>query len=188
MYYYLIHIVAAKNNGSKDWIQIVVFLAMIAVYSLSGILKAKMKKKEPQTGEEKPHRPLPAGPMPQPQYRQTAERGKISWLQSAAQKIAVKAEKSGYSPAIKPEEPIPTQKIQSDAINSPVLTSEPSVKMQDKRVIPSVSSETSRLISHPSYDLLNLSDPESLRRAILHYEILGKPMSLRGPGEQIIGL
>jgi len=35
----------------------------------------------------------------------------------------------------------------------------------------------------PAYD-----DPEQLRRAILHYEILGKPLSLRGPGEHIIGL
>jgi len=36
--------------------------------------------------------------------------------------------------------------------------------------------------------LLDYADPEELRRAILHYEILGKPLSLRGPGEQIIGL
>ncbi len=36
--------------------------------------------------------------------------------------------------------------------------------------------------------LLDVSDPEAIRRAILHYEIFGKPMSLRGPGEQIIGL
>jgi hypothetical protein len=35
----------------------------------------------------------------------------------------------------------------------------------------------------PAYD-----DPEQLRRAILHYEILGKPLSLRGRGEHIIGL
>jgi len=36
--------------------------------------------------------------------------------------------------------------------------------------------------------LLDASDPEALRRAILHYEILGKPLSLRGQGEHIIGL
>ena len=36
--------------------------------------------------------------------------------------------------------------------------------------------------------LSDYENPENLRRAILHYEILGKPLSLREPGEHIIGL
>jgi len=36
--------------------------------------------------------------------------------------------------------------------------------------------------------LSDYDDPEKLRRAILHYEILGKPLSLRDPSEHIIGL
>jgi hypothetical protein len=36
--------------------------------------------------------------------------------------------------------------------------------------------------------LSDYDDSEKLRRAILHYEILGKPLSLREPGEHIIGL
>jgi len=36
--------------------------------------------------------------------------------------------------------------------------------------------------------LSDYADPEELRRAILHYEILGKPLSLRDPSGQIIGL
>lgn len=36
--------------------------------------------------------------------------------------------------------------------------------------------------------LADYADAESLRTAILHYEILGKPLSLRGSGEQVIGL
>lgn len=35
---------------------------------------------------------------------------------------------------------------------------------------------------------LDYADPEELKRAILHYEILGKPLSLREPGGQVIGL
>ena len=31
-------------------------------------------------------------------------------------------------------------------------------------------------------------DPEEFKRAILHYEILGKPLALRDPSEGIIGL
>ena len=36
--------------------------------------------------------------------------------------------------------------------------------------------------------LLDYADPDELRRAILHYEILGRPLSLRDPSGQIIGL
>jgi len=36
--------------------------------------------------------------------------------------------------------------------------------------------------------LANFTDPEDLRMAILHYEILGRPLSLRDPSGQIIGL
>ncbi|HUU17493.1 MAG TPA: hypothetical protein VMW72_10110 [Sedimentisphaerales bacterium] len=36
--------------------------------------------------------------------------------------------------------------------------------------------------------LLDYADPDELRMAILHYEILGMPLSLRGPSGQIIGL
>ena len=36
--------------------------------------------------------------------------------------------------------------------------------------------------------LLGYADPDELRMAILHYEILGRPLSLRGPSGQIIGL
>ncbi len=36
--------------------------------------------------------------------------------------------------------------------------------------------------------LADFTDPEDLRMAILHYEILGRPLSLRDPSSQIIGL
>jgi hypothetical protein len=36
--------------------------------------------------------------------------------------------------------------------------------------------------------LLDYADPDELRMAILHYEILGRPLALRGPAGQIIGL
>jgi hypothetical protein len=45
-------------------------------------------------------------------------------------------------------------------------------------------------VESPLQSLLDLdyADPEELRRAILHYEILGKPLSLREPGGGVIGL
>lgn len=37
---------------------------------------------------------------------------------------------------------------------------------------------------HPAV-LIDYSDPDALKKAILHYEILGKPIALRDPSEQI---
>lgn len=42
--------------------------------------------------------------------------------------------------------------------------------------------------SYLSEVLFDYEDPEKLKRAILYYEILGKPLALRDPGECIIGL
>lgn len=40
----------------------------------------------------------------------------------------------------------------------------------------------------PTALLMDTSDPDELRRAILYYEILGKPVSLRDSPEHFIGL
>jgi hypothetical protein len=41
---------------------------------------------------------------------------------------------------------------------------------------------------HLSEVLSDYEDPEELKRAILHYEILGRPLALRDPSSNIIGL
>lgn len=191
----------ARKDGFEDWMQILVFVAMIAVYSLSGILKAKMKKKEPEGGKQRPQRPRPAGPVPRPQYRQGAQpqRKKVVRPQPAVQKMAVKAEKSGRIPTtklyIEPKGPIPISQAQQGILEAPKYD----VKMQKlpkftgktisepevKHVSPVVPTEAAKTITYFADDLLDVSDPEALRRAILHYEILGKPLSLRGPRDII---
>jgi len=67
----------------------------------------------------------------------------------------------------------------------PELTSKTVEKMEDIRMtIP-----TEQAISlHLPEILSDYSDPEQIRRAILHYEILGKPLSIRGPEQKIMGL
>jgi hypothetical protein len=66
--------------------------------------------------------------------------------------------------------------IQPDIQKLPEFTSEAIEKLEDKRVpIPTQVTPSEYL----SELLLDYSDPEELRRAILHYEILGKPLSLR---------
>jgi hypothetical protein len=62
------------------------------------------------------------------------------------------------------------------------------------KTVKKLAPKDARLISQtPSTKYLadilsDYADAGSLRRAILHYEVLGKPLALRGPGEQVIGL
>lgn len=69
----------------------------------------------------------------------------------------------------------------------PEYITEPVQALKDKYA--HISAEKPAVES-PLQALLDLdyADPEELRRAILHYEILGKPLSLREPGGRVIGL
>ena len=59
-------------------------------------------------------------------------------------------------------------------------------KPQDKAVPPPAPAEV-KMPETLSEILADYADPDLLRRVILHYEILGKPLSLRQPPENIIG-
>jgi hypothetical protein len=53
-------------------------------------------------------------------------------------------------------------------------------------MLPDSSVKTIESVSEDDYfseTLLDYADPEELRKAILHYEILGKPLSLRGQSD-----
>ena len=72
------------------------------------------------------------------------------------------------------------------------LVGKPLKKLEDK--VLGLSAETvqlsrsAELLEPEPVLVLDLADAEELRRAILHYEILGKPVSLRDRSAQIIGL
>ena len=170
-------ILAARRDDFEGWMQILVFLAMVVVYSLSSILKTKMKKTKPEDGKEKPHQPRPAGPVSRPQYRHGVQpqRREIARPQPAAQKIATKGEIPVREPATeRPVKPVLPISLQAQ----PVIMETPKVEVR-LQISPVVLAE-----AHPSMYLdgilLDYADPYELKRAILHYEILGKPLSLRG--------
>lgn len=155
----------SRNEDSDGWMQILVFVAMIVIYSLGGILKAKGNKKlKEKIGEKRPQRPHPAGPVPQ--------RRKITRPEPAIQRLSARSEPIPKPQAIA-ETPIPYVEMQ--------------VLPEFKRTIPTARAKTP-VTKHTTEILLDVSSPKDIRKAILHYEILGKPLSLRGPGEQIVGL
>jgi hypothetical protein len=198
---------ARKSNEDKGWIQILVFVILAVFYALGSILKAKAdkgaaKKKQtpgkalreppkstiemrmlkqffglpeepesetqPQATEPQPAKPQVARPQVQPTHR------KVVRPQPAVRKPTIKTEEAVKIPTFE-------QQVQTKLEKVPGLTG---TMPQFEAVVPAETPQAKYL----SEILSDFDDSEKLRRAILHYEILGKPLSLRDPSEHIIGL
>jgi hypothetical protein len=192
---------AARSDDIEGWMKILTVVILAVFWALGGIIKArtqKSKEGEEQLAErpgqrhpptaaslqkEKPQqpkhaRPAGSGSVPSRQYRRQVEQllRKIGRPRPVSPSIATE-KKPMTIPAVKaPGEPKlprlvpevkPAMEELPEVISKPVETLEATVATEA---------------------LLDYTDPDELRRAILHYEILGRPLSLRGPGEHIIGL
>lgn len=142
----------------------------------------------------------PAAPEPRP-YRPGVQqpRPKVAAAPRAVEKFATEAERprrlQTIKPLAEPELGIPTPQLKPELQELPELktrieelpefTSAAVKKLTARRgAIPAEMAEA----EHLPEILSDYADPDDLRRAILHYEILGRPLSLRDPSGQIIGL
>jgi len=177
-------------------------VALAIFYAVGSILKAKTSKDE-QKGDEQLAR-KPAGKPPvgardlqkQPLERPRRPSGppprrKVMRPQPAIQKPAAKLEPEGELVTIEPLEVSkitpPIAQIQVDLEELPDFTGKTVKKLGAQRIDVSAPAEVPEA-KYLAEILLDYADPDELRRAILHYEILGRPLSLRGPSEHIIGL
>ena len=206
-------ILASRRRGPKGWGNIL-FIVFIAIFwAISAILKLKAKKAEEEKEGEgqlsgKPGakplevtKALPKGPFQkirsaieaevqkQRQLQEQPEQRKLARPQPAAQKVTPKTEPAAQIPALEPVKEAkltrPTAQVQTKFQEIPDFTSKTVQKLKDKRI--EAPAEIPQ-VKHLAEILLDYSDPNELKRAILHYEILGRPLSLRGPSERIIGL
>jgi hypothetical protein len=161
-------ILAARNRNSDDgggWIQLLVFLFIVVFYGLGSILKSKGEKRqiEEQSRQKRP------GPPPKPHRAYQPAQGV-----QETQPRPRRPQTGRYSPTRRPaksSEQIPT------ALGN---LAEPVVKpiKPTKQVKLGSYEETPRLRT-AARDLFNLEDNEALKKAILHYEILGPPVGMR---------
>ena len=132
-------------------------------------------------------------PPAQPAHRQIAR------PQPAVRKYAAQAKQAGRvqprTPPAKYKLSIPAPQVQPDFEELPELET-------GIEALPEFTTKTVKGLvgkgegmadkvvksKYLSEVLLDYADPDELRMAILHYEILGRPLSLRDPSGQIIGL
>ena len=203
-------ILAAQRRDTQGWMQILVFVVIAVIYALSSILKAKSNKTELEDEEQparkppesasrlqkqtfqRPHRTVSPAPRTQYQPQVQSPRRKVMRPEPAAtSKPVTKKQEPALQRFFETPElpeiselPLPGPQPQPRTQGLPEIAGETLKGLRKKQVF--VPEETPQ-IKYVGETLLDYSDTDKLKRAILHYEILGKPLSLRGPSEQIIG-
>jgi hypothetical protein len=200
-----IMLAARDRDEGAGWFQILVFVVVAVVYALGGILKSRsarikqenqeppaVPKHKPPLGGAGPRRSTAAeirrpsdSALPRRQYqpRVHASAGAILRSESLAPRLPETREQvlpapdvQSPGPAIFPSTVLLDESI--ECISTPLksLYEEPMAAAAEE--------------SEPAYlpeILSDYADPDQLRTAILHYEILGKPIALRDPSQQVIG-
>ncbi len=150
-----------------------------------------------QTPYQQAQRPVGRVPKSQlrPQQVQPSRR-KIVRPQAVGRKPSIKTEEAIELPTLEaletPKVSLPGPQLQADLEELPeftVETVEKDIRLSSVEALGAkrigIAGETPQT-KYLAEILLDYDDPEKLRRAILHYEILGKPLSLRSPSEHII--
>jgi hypothetical protein len=201
-------ILAARNRDGKSWMNILFIVGLAIFWVIGGILKAARAKKaeEEKAGgklsSRKPERKpaegttgLPKGPFQkirlaleaelqnQRQLQAKQPQRKLARPQPAAQKVAAKTERAAEIPTLQPAPQVQPELPELQKL--PGFTSKTVKELGDKRA--AILAETAQA-KYLAEILLDYAGPEDLKRAILHYEILGRPLSLRDPSAHIIGL
>jgi hypothetical protein len=206
-------ILVARNRDGKSWTNILFIVFLAIFWVISGILKAKKNAQEKKAGGQglvpkpggKPAedtKAKPKGPFQQIRAAVEAELQKQRELQLQAQKprrkvvhpkptvrkVAINHERAGIH-TIEPTEetklPRAVAQVEPKLEKLPEFTSKTVKAVADKRTAAAARGPQAGYLSEI---MLDYSDPDDLKRAILHYEILGRPLSLRDPSGRIIGL
>ena len=207
-------ILAARNRDTESWMQILVFVVIAVIYALSSIVKAKSNKAEQENEEpltrKPPHKPpgrpsrtqtppvrqvrRPVSPMLRTEYKlqkQPTPR-KVGRPQPPAAAPAIQKQPTRQEPLEIPEMPefsFEGPQLKTGIEELPDYTSETLQKMQAQAQSLGLGGQKPVVeVEDVSRPILDYADSDELTRAILHYEILGRPISLRDQSERVIGL
>lgn len=208
-------IVAARNRRGDvpGWVEVLIFVVIGLIVVTNKVLKAKANKTEMERKEGLTRRPpqppqprpaagrpekrlagqprRPSGPKPGGQYRpQVRQPGrKVVRPRPVAHKVTTKLplKKEERGIQLPTAEPLAEPELSASVLlkESEELISKRAKKPKEKRAGVREEIPQSKYLGEI---LLAYGDPDELRTAILHYEILGKPMCLRGSPDSLIGL
>ncbi len=164
------------DGEESSWMQLLVFIILAVFWAIGGIMKARAAKSQ----EEKQKRQTPPRP---PRQRPSLER----ILQTEPEKAPTKPIKA---PAVKmARKPVPEKVfgLQVEEIAAVQATDyAPSrSKVGAKKKAPLAEEKAEAAIMIMEEPQIQIGTSDQLRAAIIHYEIFGKCIALRGSQEQI---
>ena len=204
-------ILASRKGNNENWMKILFPVALAIFWAISAIAKKKAKKAEDEkTGEnllrskaevkpaagttkegpfQKIRRAIEAEVEKQRQLQTQQAQRKVVRPQPAARQVVPKADSaariSASKPAVEARLTRQTPQVGPEIQELPEFTVKTFKKLEDNHI--STPSEIPPA-KHLAEILSDYSDPDELKRAILHYEILGRPLALRGSLGSVIGL
>jgi len=187
-------ILAGSGDDAEGWMNILFVVVLAVFWIVSGIIKATSKKPQDKKGQQATRKPpvrkVPRSTMPREPLTarpatvlrdhlraQPRPVTQIDDLEKALRSDTVEIPQKFFSiPAKSQAEPI-LQDLSE-------ITSKPLVELDPMRLdLPIKTTESEDDLPEL---VLDYSDPDELIKAILHYEILGPPISLRNPSHQTI--
>jgi hypothetical protein len=203
-------ILARRSEDADKWMNILFVVVLAVFWALGGILKARKsaqgRQKEqlarkparrppaPSSGlwEEllkEPRRPSSRVERQPPRPGVQQAHTKLAELRAAARKFAAEAEQAFRvqmaEPAPEPRYVLPKPETGPAAQVSPALAAKHPIAPEDKPAPGPLETLPEEYLAEI---LSDYADSDLTRRAILHYEILGRPLSLRDPQDPAIGL
>ena len=174
-------VLAARGDDAEGWMNTLVIVLLAVFWAIGGILKARARKAEKAEAEDE-EQGVVKGPLRPTARRATAKpvygnRGVAVWrpqpqrIRAGAKTLAVEVEPRPAKPSVTGRKARggPEAAVAKMAVERP------------PKAVPAAGAV--RAVEKPMLEqlLLSAEEPDELRKAILHYEILGKPLSLREP-------
>jgi len=195
----LAQIVLARRSSDDGWMNILVVVVMAAIWIVGGIIKAtKAKSGEKQqpsrAASRKPpaqsrggqqqmpgrtQRPTRPAQRPEQLSGATKRRTTLADLREAARKFAADAEQAFQVQTTKPTPAPPAEPASKPRIRLETTPHIEPVVAPIKGFADKQAAAEMPPTQHLSDLLSDYANADKLRRAILHYEILGPPLSLR---------
>lgn len=186
-------ILAARNRHAEKWTNVLFVVAVVVFWAVGGIIKAKSQKRrakdnalapgKPCTGPE-PTRKVPQKPKPPPRRQisrpMPAVVTEIPEPESSRRVQQLKA-RAAEKFRLSATEILPERQAQEIELK---LSTKP---LEQFAEAPSSAAKRANLKGTAEH-ILSLEDPKYMRKVVLHYEIIGRPLALRPPSERIIGL
>ncbi len=168
-------LVLAANGDEGGWVQLLVFVVVAVLYALGGLAKARRQKKEPLEDEDYPiaEPPTPRD-IPSPP-RSAGTETRVS-----------RPEHTPIAPPVAEQPPQPDIGRQAwlDYMSAQAATQQSD---EPRSAAPDRSSRIKKRLRVGSDETqavsVDLSDPDLVRNAIVHYEIFAPCVALRPPRE-----